>query len=142
MTDGEMLKELRELAKKEGALKTAAALRLICTAQLDLVDTFHDFKDEASGRDEIIGSLRKEVGAVSTSLAEMKLKLDLMCLNPVIKVGAFIRSNTKLSILILVMFLLVSNLWFIQEFRYAVLRWIGVPMSIIEVFNHIVTPVP
>lgn len=155
MTDGEMLKELRNLAATEGGLKTSSAIRLICSAQADMLEMIGNLQgnfgshvgsqsNQVKESEVSITALSQEVGKVRESLTDIKAKIDLMCTNPVIKVGTFIKSNPKLSFFILVLILVLSNLWFIEEFRSAILGWVGVPSGIIGLFNHVsaITPIP
>ena len=55
--------------------------------------------------------------------------------NPSIILGEFIQIHPKTAVSIFIVGLLLSNIWFIDEFRIAVLTWLKVPIYFINLLH-------
>ena len=55
--------------------------------------------------------------------------------NPAIVIGDFIMQHPKTTIGLFTVFLALSNIWFVSDFRVAVLTWLKVPAYFINLLH-------
>lgn len=120
MANGELLKELKEMSEnEEKAIPTKTMNRLILTAMVELYEKIESIKVSQNQCTETIVEAIKPIKK-----------------NPLYILGEHIQRNPKFFVMLFVLILLLSNLWFIDEIRYQVLLLLKVPEGIIKFFVH------
>lgn len=152
------LSELKRLREKGGEISPEAAIQLSMTALIDLNESLAKLSDQvicqSSNTNDRQAGLELQIDALSSDmkrlktdvqetnskLAEIQSSLKESCFpNPMIKIGCLIKEHPKITMAVFGAFLITLNLWFIPEFRYAVMSMAGVPKEIIDILS---TPTP
>jgi hypothetical protein len=84
-------------------------------------------------------SLKNQVSELNQTQLDcadaIKKALEPVKKNPAFILGEFIYNHPKASVAILAFFLFLSNIWFIDDFRIAVLTWLKVPAYFINLLH-------
>ena len=116
-TDMGVLEELQDLLDDDG-LPAKATNRLLLAGILSLKNQVTDIK-------------QTQIDCAKT----IKDALEPVKKNPAIVIGDFIRQHPKISTGMLLFFLVLSNIWFIDDFRIGVLTWLKIPPFLINLLH-------
>ena len=104
--------------------------------QNDLIQTLTNKVQELSdGMTKDIKNLSDRVDCLAS---DPVTGINRLFKNPLIVVGFFVQKHPKWALTIFILFLLMLNLWLIDDFRIAVLQWAHVP----DFFIHALNPTP
>jgi len=137
MANGQMLVELRELARSSKELSNDAALRLTLSALADLYEKTEMHLKAEHARDEKVDqiniSLAQSIEQLKCEVADLKKITEVTVKNPAYVLGRALSEHPKLSGAITFLAFVIMNLWFISGFRRLVLIGLGLPPEIIDV---------
>ena len=137
MANGEMLKQLRELAgKKEIDSDVALQLSLSATANvLEVVtesqENYTKLKHEADSTNERLGSIEDKLISMDDKLNGYHKIVEALQTNSLVKLGEYINEHKKVTIISGIMFML----FVISDTRHAIVEWLSNPGNLIGLFR-------
>ncbi len=117
--DRAILEELKEIAESEDPIPTKQMNKLLLAGMLSISQSIETLRTTQESCAKMITDALKPIKK-----------------NPMVAVGDFIIAHPKTTLMLSIGFLVLSNIWFIDEVRYMVLVWLKVPEAIIKLLVH------